>query len=262
MKFSSSKGNIEYSKVGSGPHLCFLHGFCEHSGLWADLVSRLRSDYSCLLIDLPGFGSSHEASFDSIGDMANLCLELLADQGWEDCQLFGHSMGGYLALEMMSKQAFRFNSLGLIHSTAYADSEEKKKSRLKVIRFVESQGAETFLKQFYPALVAADNLNSLNAQLWELVRGSKQQGILSATKAMMERQDHSELLAQIKTPVLFISGDQDQHFPKEDILKQAAVCNQAQLSIIQDVGHLSILEAPQKLYEVFVEFLEFKNNTA
>ena len=45
-----------------------------------------------------------------------------------------------------------FTSLVLFHSTAYADSAEKKASRSKVVEFVQKNGAIPFASGFIPPL--------------------------------------------------------------------------------------------------------------
>ena len=68
--------------------------------------------------------------------------------------LIGHSLGGYVALAMVEKRPDLFAGLGLFHSTAYADSAEKKQSRNKVIEFVNKNGAKAFTTNFITPLFA------------------------------------------------------------------------------------------------------------
>ena len=37
--------NISYTKVGNGPHLCFLHGFCEDSTIWENTIHYFSKKY-------------------------------------------------------------------------------------------------------------------------------------------------------------------------------------------------------------------------
>ena len=46
----------------------------------------------------------------------------------------------------------RLKGLGLFHSTAYADSVEKKQARDKTIDFIERYGTEEFVEEFVPPL--------------------------------------------------------------------------------------------------------------
>lgn len=48
-----------------------------------------------------------------------------------NASLIGHSLGGYLALEMAKLPNLNLRGLGLFHSTAYPDSEEKRSTGKK-----------------------------------------------------------------------------------------------------------------------------------
>ena len=69
-------------------------------------------------------------------------------------------MGGYIALEYISRYSNDVSGLGLFHSTATADSDEKKAERLKTIQFIEKHGTEAFIKNFYPNMFSEDFIAS------------------------------------------------------------------------------------------------------
>lgn len=257
MFFNSSLGKIYYSKVGHGPHLCFLHGFCESSELWAEQITHLKDSYCCISIDLPGFGKSENVSYKSIEDLAQVVVELLDHLEVGKTHLLGHSMGGYIAAAIAATNANRLLSLSFIHSTSKADKPEKLDSRNKVIEFVAENGALPFLKQFYPKLVAESKLENLKEKLWDLVASTPKDAIINATKAMRDRKDRSELLATLDIPVFFLCGDKDEFFPLTDIYLQASTAKLAQVSVLKEIGHLSMFESPEQASLRIQEFLEF-----
>ena len=257
MLYTSEIGTIYYTKVGTGPHLCFLHGFCEHQEIWQEQVEELSKHYSCLLIDLAGFGLSSLNGNVSIAQQAIVLNQLLIHLSIDHCTLFGHSMGGYIATEMLHQDASLFNGLGLIHSTALEDHEEKKNNRLKVVEFVKDRGSEPFLKQFYSQLVAPANLPQLEERLWKHVKATTEDSIINASIAMMNRSDHLDTLSQTSIPILFLCGTEDQHFPISDVYQQVAQCELGQLEIIENVGHLSMLESSEKCTEILLDFIQF-----
>lgn len=259
MVFESSIGDIYYSKVGRGPHLTFLHGFCESGKMWSNLVPALEDHYTCIFIDLPGFGESPLLRETDLTQMAQMVNDVHSELGIEDSVLLGHSMGGYVALEAVSQNENLYGGLGLIHSTSYADNAEKKEARSKVIKFLEEYEAPYFLQQFYPQLVHPKHLSRLEEDLWNLVKDSSKQGIINATKAMMTRKDHRETLANLQIPVLFLTGDSDVHFPMSDIYKQAALCGMAQINVLTEVGHLSVYEDLDNCLAAILEFCSFRD---
>ena len=64
----------------------------------------------------------------SIEDYADCISALLVHENITNCTMLGHSMGGYITLAFAEKYPDLLDGFGLIHSTAFADSEEKKKT--------------------------------------------------------------------------------------------------------------------------------------
>jgi haloalkane dehalogenase len=52
------EGKIHYIDEGQGPPVLFLHGNPTWSFLYRGIIIRLRKDFRCLALDLPGFGLS------------------------------------------------------------------------------------------------------------------------------------------------------------------------------------------------------------
>ncbi len=85
--------------------ICLMHGLGEHSGRFRHWAERLtEAGYAMLAIDLRGHGRSggkrgDAPSFDHLADDINLMLDH-AEREFKDtpCFLYGHSMGGMLAL--------------------------------------------------------------------------------------------------------------------------------------------------------------------
>ena len=140
-----SHGTIHYKLVGKGTPVLLLHGFGEDSSIWNEQIKALENN--CLLIvpDLPGTGASEWNNVNSKGSMANPSLftidqlsesvyAILQNEHISQCYLLGHSMGGYITLAYAKKYSTTLKGFGLIHSTAFADSEEKKRTAYAVLK--------------------------------------------------------------------------------------------------------------------------------
>lgn len=249
--------DISYSKVGTGPHLCFLHGFCENSTIWDRLINLLKADYTCIAIDIPGFGKSNYLSMPSIPEIARQINALLLQEGIHSCKLFGHSMGGYIAAEYLSLYPDQLSGIGFVHSTLRSDSPTKKENRLKTISFIQRHGSEDFFKIFVPNLVASHNLPELKNELTNLVDSTFDQSIIDGLNAMMNRKDKTSHLKSFKEPVLFLIGELDEHYPKSEIFNQASMAQIAQVSVLKDTGHLSMYENEIECGRHISRFLAF-----
>ncbi len=96
-----------------------VHGYAEHHGRYGELVQRLNDlGISCLLLDLRGHGRSqgsrgHVADFEHYRQDLDRLLEKAA---WNDhlpSLLFGHSLGGLIALEYVLHRPHRFDLLAV-----------------------------------------------------------------------------------------------------------------------------------------------------
>src|SRR5215831_10647550 len=47
-----------YSKVGQGETLVFLHGWADNSATFNQIAAQLKNDYNLLMLDLPVLGHS------------------------------------------------------------------------------------------------------------------------------------------------------------------------------------------------------------
>lgn len=116
--------------------MVLLHGFGEDSQIWNTQVSFLQEHCQLLVPDLPGSGKSllltnknNASNVVSIEDYADVIAALLAAEKITSSIMLGHSMGGYITLAFAEKYPDKLQSFGLVHSTAFADNEEKSHAR-------------------------------------------------------------------------------------------------------------------------------------
>jgi len=210
--------------------------------VWDAFAETLSKDFNVIAVDLPGFGDSQilEAPF-SIDEVGEHIYSWLLEKGIKDCVLIGHSLGGYVALAMVDKNPEKFAGLGLFHSTAYADSIERKQSRTKVLEFIEKNGVLAFTSNFIPPLFfnqhhpAIDKVKAMAIQ-------STEDAVKGYTIAMRERPDRTHVLKKFKNPVLFISGEKDSGIPPETITTQASLAQNASVHVLEKNAHMSMFE--------------------
>ena len=94
--------------------------FIAGAGMDHRLVRAIRlpeSEYNKpLIIDLPGHGDSKGSSSNSIESYSQFLIDALENYDLSDLSLCGHSMGGLVALDMVSKHNFPAKSLILVNS--------------------------------------------------------------------------------------------------------------------------------------------------
>jgi pimeloyl-ACP methyl ester carboxylesterase len=94
--------------------LVLVHGFFGGSAQWVDQKAFFSEHFRVLTPDLAGFGANnHLQAPDRIEGFAEFVLQYVIDQGVDRFQLLGHSLGGFIAQEMVSKASKRINKLVL-----------------------------------------------------------------------------------------------------------------------------------------------------
>ncbi|MBT6234671.1 MAG: alpha/beta hydrolase [Bacteroidetes bacterium] len=249
--------NIHYSKVGTGPHLCFLHGFCEDSRIWQPVVDELKDTFTCTTINLPGFGASKGIRFTSIPQVASQIHELLQAENITNPILFGHSLGGYILAEYMHQYDHCLRAAGFIHSSTYCDTPSKKENRSKTASFIRSHGTKEFFRLFVSSLVAIQHRSVLRESLYAMVTSTPTQSVIDGLLAMQQREDRSEVLTSFDKPILMLHGAEDDYYAPDVVCRQAALCQAVQLDILPNIGHLSMLEDQKKYLTKVRHFIRF-----
>jgi pimeloyl-ACP methyl ester carboxylesterase len=249
---------MHYQLLGTGKPIFLVHGFGEDSRIWERQLAISRTGCQLIIPDLPGTGKSAPQPGLTMESMAAGILEILDKENIERCTLLGHSMGGYISLAFAELFPDRINGLGLLHSSAFADSEAKKETRRKSIGFIEKQGSLPFLETSTPNLFAEENRLSMTGVINQLIErhAYMEPATLTAfTAAMMVRPDRTEILKKAGFPVLFIIGKEDQAVPFTDSLQQVYLPDLSYIYILDKSGHMGMLEETENFNQAVEDFI-------
>lgn len=249
---------VNYQRVGAGPTVVLLHGFGESGAVWGFQKDALAKHFQLLIPDLPGSGASQLINDMSMEGFADVVYALLQHEHIVRCVLIGHSMGGYIALAFAERYESLLYGLGLFHSSAYADSSEKKATRQKGIAFIKEQGAAEFLKTTIPGLynpATKDRKPALIEQQVAAAQGFAAEALVAYYEAMMQRPDRTKLLRQTALPVLFVLGKWDTAVPLQDGLAQCHLPQLAYIHVLHNSGHMGMAEEPERSTALLTDFL-------
>ena len=95
---------LDYFIIGKGPVVLFLHGWGQNKEMMLPIINKLKNNYTCIAIDMPGFGNSdfnNESNLDeyckTISDFLLLKLHV------KPKYIIGHSFGGKVAINYYLK---------------------------------------------------------------------------------------------------------------------------------------------------------------
>jgi pimeloyl-ACP methyl ester carboxylesterase len=252
---------IFYRSIGSGDPVMFVHGFGEDGNVWDKQVEHLKSNYHLIVPDLPGSGKSEMIDDMSMEGMEEVLHTIIHEENIDKCTVIGHSMGGYITLALVESYWNHVNAFGLFHSSAYADTEEKKETRKKGIEFIKQHGAFEFLKTSTPNLFSPTSKEQIPNSITTFIESLKDltpEALIAYYEAMMSRPDRTSLLKNTKYPVLFIAGEHDVAIPLNDVLRQCHLPEKSYFHILKKSGHMGMMEEIQNANRILEEFLREK----
>lgn len=241
-------------------NIILLHGFCETKEMWNDFEQKIPNKYNTFALNLPGFGDFHF-------DITNLTLSEIADivqtrinaLALKDYVLVGHSLGGYIALELAKNYPAKVKGMVLFHSTALPDSDERKQKRNDVINFIKKYGSEKFVTSFIPQLFIAEKREASKNHIEKLIQfGSKINSItlIAITKAMQNRQNNTSTLKKSDFPFHFIIGKNDASIPLDSMLNQIHLPKKSSSLILDECGHMGMFEQENNTLMSLLHFVK------
>jgi pimeloyl-ACP methyl ester carboxylesterase len=244
---------MHYELRGDGPMVVLVPGLSLDSRVWAPVVRRLEGSLSCITPDNRGAGLSEvpRGPYD-ITQMAGDLYGLLMILGVDSAVVVGHSMGGYLALQLALDSPELVRGLVLVStsSTGRPDllgmSAEAKRALARTRGPIEEIARDNvrasvgvrFLRA-HPDRVAA----FVEQRVANPPRGRGVQGQRAAADAF----DARDRLWEVRCSCTVVHGTGDRLIPIERGRELAQGIEGARLVELSEVGHLPQLEAPAEL---------------
>ncbi|MDZ4839333.1 MAG: alpha/beta hydrolase [Bacteroidota bacterium] len=235
--------------------IIFIHGFPFDHSMWDEQVEVMSENYRVIVYDIRGHGISDGGDFQFtthhlVEDLNNLITNL----GLQQVYLCGLSMGGYLALQYAGKYPDNIKGIILADSKAEPDGNKNKDARYTDIKLVKEKGVKEFAIEFSKKVVHGEDANILS-RLENMILLCSPQSITATLIALAARPDNTDVLMNLSVPTLIITGEYDKLIPLEAVELMLKQNINIQSQIIENVGHVSNLENPQKFNEIVISFL-------
>jgi pimeloyl-ACP methyl ester carboxylesterase len=237
---------IHHTASGAGNPVVLLHGFCETSEIWSEWSKNLSQTHQVIVPDLPGFGESPlPLGATTLEDIADQISAFLSDQKIDKCFVAGHSLGGYVALALARKYPDLLTGLGLVHSTTFADNDEKKRNREKGIDHVNTHGMQAFSASFVPHLFYAQNLPKFRKEIESLKKIAADTPVETFevySRAMKNRQDSMHVWQEFEKPVFIIAGKEDSAVPFSQSAEMIKNIRKGNFLVLDEAAHMGFIE--------------------
>jgi pimeloyl-ACP methyl ester carboxylesterase len=240
--------------------IVLIHGFPLDNTMWQAQVEYLAAKgHSVIAPNLPGFGDPPTPpiplEYATIDAYAEFIHNIIQQQPRKKAIVGGLSMGGYILLALLREHPDDVAAAMFLDTRPEADSPEAKAARLKSIQDVQATGPASIIDGLVAKQLRKKPLESMKQKVRQIMARQSAQAIITAQTAMSKRHDHTDLLAQLKIPVLIVVGAEDQITPPSIALAMQSHIPHAMLAQIVNAGHLTTVEQPQAVNGALDTFL-------
>ncbi len=251
---------MAYDDSGAGPPIVLLHGYPFNRSMWREQVAALSGTHRVITPDLRGHGDSHcPAGPATMNTMARDVGLLMDGLGITRAVIGGLSMGGYVALAFYRLFALRVRSLILADTRAQGDTEEAKQIRAQQAEKVMAEGMAGIADSMLPKLLAPETVSKrpeVVKRIRDMMLRTKPEGAAAALMGMAMRDDQTEHLSRIIPPTLILVGHDDAITPLKDSEQMHHEIGGSRLVVIENAGHVSNIEQPERFNEALTDFLD------
>lgn len=230
------------------PRLLFLPGLLEDADAFTQVVEALREHADCSVADL--------TRSDTI---AGLARDALAGAPEGSFALAGHSMGGYVALEVMRQAPGRVERLALLNTNARPDSAEATENRRRAMALAQ-RDFPAVVEALLPKQLTPEHLQDteITGTVTSMALSVGREAFARQQEAIIGRIDSRPHLGAIACPTLVVAARNDQIMPVEVLKELADGIPGASLTVIEECGHMATIEQPARVLEALLAWLERK----
>jgi pimeloyl-ACP methyl ester carboxylesterase len=248
------------------PVVVMLHGFTGSKDNWYPLAERLRGRYRLLIPDLPGWGDSErraDADYGYVAQAARVDAFIRALSPGRPVVLLGHSMGGGIAALVAARYPADVARVGLLDAAGVRFNDNRfgldvlagenpfaVSDRASLQRYIDTVFHRDAAKPWIP---------------WPASRGliarrrddaAFEQSVLDRIGRGPDNLLPGEVAAGIRQPALLLWGKQDAVIDPSALDLYAAKMPQASRVLLDDSGHMSLMEQPDAVATAVIALIE------
>ena len=262
-------GTVSYVDMGAGGRpAVFIHGLGGGWQNWLENIPAVAQTRRVIALDLPGFGGSEMPRAPiSITGFAAVVDRLCEHLGLGPVAVVGNSMGGFTAAELAIRTPERVERAVLVDAAGITTrmlAQNPLSERFARAVVTRTRGTPEAARRMlrrpgftalgfgvvarYPTRLSRDLLAEQFVSL-----GSP--GFMPAYEAL-STYDFVDRLDEIACPTLIVQGTEDILVPLGDAYEFARRIPRATTLILEDTGHVPMLERPLTFNRALLEFLD------
>lgn len=240
------------------PVILCLHSLFLDSRMFDGLVDAARGQFRVVRPEFRGQGRSdfHDVDIITMDDDAEDILALIDVMGLTNINMLVQSMGGDVGVRVAARRPDLFRKIVMAGSSARGETHASYvdwTNRAGVNGFVDDVLDET-LGVMFGESIRKDPERAHIVALWTDRINALPRSLRPAMMGVMTRASALDLLPEIPCPVLIFSGAEDHARPPEWGKEVADALPDAELVVLDRVGHSPTLEVPEVVYPRMIDF--------
>lgn len=242
---------------GDGPAILFSHGFLMDHTMFDSQVEQFGDEYRCIRWDERGFGDTPAPGHFTYWDSADDAAGLLDHLGVDEAVWVGMSQGGFLSLRGALAHPDRVTAVVLIDSDAAVDPPEVLegyRGMLSAATGDDDEAFEAVMQGVAGLILGTEELAAEWIPIWRARRHTSPLDITGQT--LLDRDDITERLGEIRCPALVIHGSADQSIPVDHGAAVAAALPDCRGFVTVDgAAHAPNMSHPDTVNDAMAAFL-------
>jgi 3-oxoadipate enol-lactonase len=247
---------LVFDDSGSGPCVVLIHGHPFDRSLWQPQVGVLATEFRVVAPDLRGFGASPVTPhLVTLREYAQDVEDLLAQLAVERAAAVGLSMGGLVAMDLVTTHPERWWALGLVTTTAQPVTPEEQTIRRERADLIERDGMQLLIDYMHTGLYGPRAAPEVRSRVDAMMARAPAAGAAAALRGRAERPDYRPRLQELDIPTFVCTGSED---PWSNDAVTAEIIDhlrRPELLVVEGAGHLPNLEAEDVFTSGLMEFL-------
>ena len=260
MRVAVDDATIDVVSDGSGDPIVLIHGFPFTRDIWDPQAQMLASHARVIRPDLRGMGRSSVPDGPYLMEtLAGDIAAVLDSLSIERAAIAGHSLGGYVAMAFCRMYTERVTRLALVCSRLAADTPDAARDRENLADRAEAENSidpivDNYVpRQFSPYLLEkrAPEIDRARA----IAHQNSAAGAAAMLRGMAQRVESYDIAGELDMPVLIVAGAADRIAGPAEAEQMRGAFPRAELRVLSSSAHVPMLEEPDALGALLLEFM-------
>lgn len=191
----------------------------------------------------------------SEGSSTHACAAALLADAPPRFALAGFSQGAIVAFEIMRQAPERVTKLALLAANPHSPTEAQQQAWRAMRREVTARGIGPIVDKYFAALYPSAQTAAMHKTLLDMAEAVGVEGFLRQLSMLETRIDSQPSLRSVACPTLIIAGQDDPIVSVTVHEALAAAIPGATLHVLENCGHYSPLEKPEKVGSLLAGWL-------